>query len=133
VSQLRVTVSFPAGQPVEEQIAVLDELGQAMRARMGPDQRLTRLPELRLPGGGTGPRRVTGEAVALRVFLLEFPDADGCANALRAIGGWYMRHPDLVVSLKADGPGGGVSLKLQAFSTVAFARAAATIGGLMIG
>lgn len=138
MSDLRVVVNFPDGYDVEEQSTILNELQQALKDQMGLQQRLTRLPELSLPGTQkpvSEPRltptpQVT-EEVALRVFLLEFPDVQACASALRAVGGWYMRHPGLSLSLKADGPAGGVNLRLKSFSTVAFAQAASQITELM--
>lgn len=140
MSDLRIVVTFPDDYDVEEQTEVLGELQQALKDQMGLNQRLTRLPQLSLPGGpqAVAPRltptpQATEETkeVALRVFLLEFPDAAACASAMRALGGWYMRHPALSVSLKADGPAGGVNLRLTEFSTVAFASAVAKINGLM--
>jgi len=137
VSDLRVVVNFPDGAyDVEEQTTTLNELQQALKNQMGLQQRLTRLPELSLPGAAkaVGPRltpTAPPEEVTLRVFLLEFPDKAACASALRAVGGWYMRHPDVSLSLKADGPRGGVNLRLKTFSTVAFARAVAQVTELM--
>lgn len=137
MSDLRVVVTFPDGYDVEEQTEVLGELQQKLKEQMGLNQRLSRLPQLSLPGGpqAVAPRLTPtpqqAEEVALRVFLLEFPDATSCASALRAVGGWYMRHPDVSVSLKADGPGGGVNLRLTSFSTVAFASVVSKITALM--
>lgn len=137
MSDLRVVVTFPDAYDVEEQTEVLAALQQALKDQMGLNQRLTRLPQLSLPGGpqNVAPRLTPtpqqSEEVALRVFLLEFPDAAACASALRAVGGWYMRHPDLSVSLKADGPAGGVNLRLTSFSTVAFASVVSKITALM--
>lgn len=138
MSDLRVVVNFPEGAyDVEKQTEVLSELQKALKDQMGLQQRLTRLPQLSLPGGPqqTQPRLTPTpqqtEEVALRVFLLEFPDAAACASALRAVGGWYMRYPELSLSLKADGPRGGVNLRLKSFSTVAFARAVSQVTELM--
>lgn len=133
MSSLRVVVSFPVdAYDVEEQTAVLGELQQALKAQMGLNQRLSRLPELTLPGAAqTSQPADPHKEVALRVFLLEFPDAADCAAMLRAIGGWYMRHPDVQVSLKADGPAGGTNMRLTSFSTVAYARAVSSINDLM--
>lgn len=139
MSDLRIVVTFPDDYDVEEQTEILGELQQALKEQMGLNQRLTRLPQLSLP---TGPQKKaeprltptpqkTEEEVALRVFLLEFPDAAACASALRALGGWYMRYPGLSVSLKADGPAGGVNLRLTEFSTVAFASVVSKINALM--
>lgn len=130
MSNLRVVVTFPDGAyDVEAQTKVLGELQQALKDQMGLNQRLTRLPELTLPGQKRQDQPT--EEVALRVFLLEFPDAADCSTMLRAIGGWYMRHPDVQVSLKADGPKGGINLRLTSFSTIAFAKAVASINDLM--
>lgn len=137
MSDLRVVVTFPDGYSVEEQSVVLNDLQQALKDQMGLQQRLTRLPQLSLP---SGPKKIeprltptpqVTEEVALRVFLLEFPDAQACASALRAVGGWYMRNPALALSMKADGPAGGINLRLKNFSTVAFAQAASQITELM--
>lgn len=138
MSDLRVVVNFPDDSyDVEEQTQILGDLQKALKDQMGLQQRLTRLPQLSLPAG---PQKVeprltptpqNTEEVALRVFLLEFPDAKACASALRAVGGWYMRHPGLSLSLKADGPAGGVNLRLKNFSMVAFARVASQITELM--
>lgn len=138
MSELRVVVTFPEGDyDVEEQTTILNELQKALKDQMGLQQRLSRLPQLSLP---SGPQKVEPrltptpqqtEEVALRVFLLEFPDAAACASALRAVGGWYMRHPGLSLSFKADGPAGGVNLRLKNFSMVAFARAVSQITELM--
>lgn len=133
MSNLRVVVTFPEPQPsLERQTEVLNELGQAMKNEMGLNERLSRLPEMQLPG--TQSRNPAGpqDEVALRVFLLEFPDESGCAAVLRAVGGWYMRHPKLTVSFKADGPRGGTNLKLTEFSTVAFAEVVHKINELMV-
>lgn len=125
---LRVAVSFPQEQAysLEEQQKVLDDLMQAMKDAMGLNERLTRLPELTLPGQ-QAPDPSKMEDVAYRVFQLEFPDETGCVQVLRAVGSWYMRNPMVMVSFKADGPGGGVNLRLTSFSTVAFAHAFARI------
>lgn len=125
---VRVAVSFPdeAAPPLEEQQQVLNELMQAMKDAMGLNERLTRLPELTLPGQ-QAPDPAQLDEVAYRVFQLEFPDDAGCAQVLRAVGGWYMRHPWVMVSFKADGPGGGVNLRLASFSTVAWANAVARL------
>lgn len=133
MSSLRVVVTFPGdAYDVEAQTAVLGELQQALKAQMGLNQRLSRLPELTLPGAAQGANQgKPTDEVALRVFLLEFPDAADAAAMLRALGGWYMRHPDVQVSLKADGPAGGTNLRLTSFSTVAYARAVASITDLM--
>lgn len=132
MSSLRVVVTFPGdAYDVDAQTAVLGELQKALKDQMGLNQRLSRLPELTLPGAAAASTKDPSDEVALRVFLLEFPDASDCATMLRALGGWYMRHPDLQVSLKADGPAGGTNLRLTSFSTVAYARAAAAITDLM--
>lgn len=124
---LRVAVSFPEeGFSLEGQQKVLDELMQSMKDAMGLNERLTRLPELTLPGQ-QAPDPSQMDEVAYRVFQLEFPDEGGCVQVLRAIGTWYMRNPSVMVSFKADGPGGGVNLRLTSFSTVAFAQAFARI------
>lgn len=140
MSELRVVVTFPDGEyDIEEQTTILNELQQALKDQMGLQQRLSRLPQLSLP---SGPKKVEprltptpqadkSEEVALRVFLLEFPDAAACASALRAVGGWYMRHPGLSLSFKADGPAGGVNLRLKNFSMVAFAQTVSQITELM--
>lgn len=137
MSDLRVVVTFPDGYDVEEQSEILNDLQQALKNQMGLQQRLTRLPQLSLP---SGPKKIeprltptpqVTEEVALRVFLLEFPDAPACASALRAVGGWYMRNPGMSLSLKADGPAGGINLRLKSFSMVAFAQAASQIAALM--
>ncbi len=130
MSSLRVVVTFPDGvYDVEEQTRVLGNLQQALKDQMGLNQRLSRLPELTLPGQRRQDEPT--EEVALRVFLLEFPDATDCAAMLRAVGGWYMRYPDVQVSLKADGPQGGTNLRLTSFSTIAYAKAVASITDLM--
>lgn len=134
MSDLRVVVTFPDGYTVEEQTASLSALQQALKEQMGFGQRLTRLPQLSLPGGPQPQAPPSGsepDEVALRVFLLEFSDAAACASALRAVGGWYMRHPDVSVSFKADGPKGGINLRLTNFSTVAYAQTVAKINDLM--
>lgn len=139
MSELRIVVTFPDGYDLEEQTEVLGELQQALKDQMGLNQRLSRLPQLSLPGGPQAvaprltptPQKKKDEEVAMRVFLLEFPDAASSASALRAVGGWYMRHPAMSVSLKADGPAGGVNLRLTEFSTVAFASVVAKINALM--
>lgn len=133
MSNLRVVVSFPEPQPsLERQTEVLNELGQTMKSEMGLNERLSRLPEMQLPGTQSRTPAGEQEEVALRVFLLEFPDESGCAAVLRAVGGWYMRHPKLTVSFKADGPQGGTNLKLTEFSTVAFAEVVSKINELMV-
>lgn len=128
MSSLRVAVSFPdeSQADLERQTEVLNDLMETMKQAMGLNERLTRLPEMTLPGQQT-PDPADADAVAYRVFQLEFPDEGGCARVLSAVGGWYMRYPWVTVSFKADGPGGGVNLKLTSFSTVAFARVAARI------
>lgn len=124
---LRVAVSFPEdAASLEEQEQVLNELMQRMKDAMGLNERLTRLPELTLPGQ-QAPDPSELDEVAYRVFQLEFPDDTGCGQVLRAVSGWYMRHPWVMVSFKADGPGGGVNLRLTTFSTVAFAQAIARL------
>lgn len=133
MSNLRVVVSFPEPQPsLEHQTEVLTELGQAMKSEMGLNERLSRVPEMQLPGTQSQTPSTSQEEVALRVFLLEFPDGSGCAAVLRAVGGWYMRHPKLTVSFKADGPQGGTNLKLTEFSTIAFAEVVSKINALMV-
>jgi hypothetical protein len=124
---LRVAVSFPEeSASLEEQERVLNELMQDMKGAMGLNERLTRLPELTLPGQ-QAPDPSELDEVAYRVFQLEFPDETGCEQVLRAVGGWYMRNPWVMVSFKADGPGGGINLRLSSFSTVAFAQAVARL------
>jgi hypothetical protein len=124
---VRVAVSFPEDSPsLEEQQRVLNELMQAMKDAMGLNERLTRLPELTLPGQ-QAPDPSEMDEVAYRVFQLEFSDDAGCGQVLRAVGGWYMRHPWVTLSFKADGPGGGVNLRLSGFSTVAWANAVARL------
>lgn len=124
---VRVAVSFPDDAPsLEEQQRILNELMQAMKDAMGLNERLTRLPEMTLPGQ-QAPDPSELDEVAYRVFQLEFPDDTGCGQVLRAVGGWYMRHPWVTVSFKADGPGGGVNLRLSGFSTVAWANAVARL------
>ena len=118
-SELEVTVSFTGETSAEEQADVLNELMLALKDGMGLNERLTRTPGM---GQHVGP---------LRVFVLEFQDPDRCSSALRSVGGWYMRHPGLTVSFKAEGPRGGIRLQLKGFSTVAFARAGAKISDLM--
>lgn len=137
MSSLRVVVSFPGqpAPPLEEQTQVLNELMRAMKDSMGLNERLTRLPEMQLPGAQRPAGQTqtqTMEEVPLRVFLLEFPDGASCDTMLRAIGSWYMRHPRLTVSMKADGPRGGINLKLTSFTMVSFAAAAAKINPLMV-
>lgn len=133
MSNLRVVVTFPDPQPsLEHQTEVLTELGQAMKSEMGLNERLSRVPEMQLPGTQSQTPSTAQEEVALRVFLLEFPDGSDCAAVLRAVGGWYMRHPKLTVSFKADGPQGGTNLKLREFSTIAFAEVVAKINELMV-
>lgn len=134
MSNLRVVVTFPEPQPsLEHQTEVLNELGRAMKDAMGLNERLSRLPEMQLPGTQSRQTAPGDEnEVALRVFLLEFPDESGCAVVLRAVGGWYMRHPKVTVSFKADGPQGGINLRLTEFSTVAYAQVASKINELMI-
>lgn len=130
MSTLRMAVSFGDGAPsLEEQSRILDALASALKESLGSDQRLTRMPALQLPGGPQPAAAQQG--VPSRVFLLELPDGEPPDGALRALGSWYMRYPDLVVTVKADGPAGGTSLKLQSFSTVAFARAAAQVASLL--
>lgn len=134
MSNLRVTVSFGDDPPsVERQSEILDELGRTMREGMGKEQRLMRLPALQLPGaaGASQPPAEGSEEMALRVFMLELPDGADANPIMRAVGGWYMRYPHLTVTIKADGPRGGTSLKLTGFSTVAFARATSQIAELM--
>lgn len=133
MSNLRVVVSFPEPQPsLEHQTEVLTELGRAMKSEMGLNERLSRVPEMQLPGTQSQTPSANQEEVALRVFLLEFPDGSDCAAVLRAVGGWYMRHPKLTVSFKADGPQGGTNLKLTEFSTIAFAEVVTKINELMV-
>lgn len=133
MSNLRVVVTFPEPQPsLEHQTEVLTELGQAMKSEMGLNERLSRVPEMQLPGTQSQTPSTNQEEVALRVFLLEFPDGNDCAAVLRAVGGWYMRHPKLTVSFKADGPQGGTNLKLTEFSTIAFAEVVSKINELMV-
>lgn len=128
MATLRVAISFPEDDTpgLEEQTEILNDLMETMKHSMGLNERLTRLPELTLPGqAAPDPETVT--EVAYRVFQLEFPEESGCGAVLRAVGGWYMRYPWVTVSFKADGPGGGVNLKLTGFSTVAFAQVASRI------
>lgn len=133
MSSLRVVISFPDTYDVERQTAVLGELQQALKDQMGLDQRLSRLPELTLPGTAAPAAKAADaeQEVALRVFLLEFSERDAGASALRAVGGWYMRYPSLTVSFKADGPRGGVNMRLTSFSTIAYAQVVSKINELM--
>lgn len=139
MSELRLVVTFPDGFSVEHQTTALTELQKALKDQMGFGQRLSRLPQLSLPGGPKQqpqpkpqPQPTEHDEVTLRVFLLEFTDADACASALRAVGGWYMRYPSVSLSFKADGPKGGINLRLTNFSTVAYAQTVAKINDLMV-
>lgn len=120
INELQVTVSFPVETDEVEKAEVLNALMMVLKGGMGLNERLTRNPGM---GQTAGP---------LRVFVLEFQDPERCSLALRSVGGWYMRHPDLTVSLKADGPKGGIRLQLKGFSTVAYAEAIAKINELML-
>ena len=128
MGSLRVAVSGPVDDPpsLEHQTEILNDLMERMKQAMGLGERLTRLPEMTLPGQ-PAPETSESADVPYRVFQLEFPDDRGCAQILSAFGGWYMRYPWVMASFKADGPGGGVNLKLTSFSTVAFAQVAARV------
>jgi hypothetical protein len=137
VSTLRIAVTPGAGIPGSEQADMLNDLMGRLKGALGLGQRLSRLPELTLPGAapaapapGSSTRTMLdpdppGEL--LRVFLLELQDGEPATAALHALSSWYMRHPRVTVTLKAEGPGGGVSLKLAGFSMVSFAAAAARV------
>lgn len=131
MARLRVVVNFPEATQTAAQVESLQGLADALRGAMGPEQRLSRLPHLELPGAG-GPQP-HDPSQPLRVFLLELPDGADCSAALRAIGGWFMQHPTVTLSLRADGPGGGVNLRLEGFSTVGFAGAAARMAEMVAG
>lgn len=119
MASLRITVT-PAGDDAE----ALADLATQLRGAMDDRQRLVRMAGLSLPGAAP-PQTAAGAAD--RVFRLDLPDGDLASGVLRALGGWLMRHPRATVAVKADGPSGGVSLRLEGWSAVAFAAAVSRV------
>ncbi len=133
MASLRMTAIVPESVGMDEQRAALADLARRLRADLHEGQRLRRIHGLSLPGApakdtshrGSGPDE--DKPTPDRVFMLELSDGDPALAMLRALGGWLMGHPQMGVALKADGPGGGVSLRLDHWSAVAFASAVARV------
>ncbi|CAN5396508.1 hypothetical protein BH23ACT9_BH23ACT9_15560 [soil metagenome] len=122
MASIRITVTAsPTGAAADAGPAALAALAAALRDGLEEGQRVTRMAGLSLPGAASAQEA----AGADRIFMLDLPDGDVGTGALRALGGWLMRHPSAQVALKADGPSGGVSLRLARWSAVAFAAAVA--------
>lgn len=116
MAELRLTLKLPDDLGDRSRKEILRRLAEAL-------QEATEAPErprvLREP---------TEDSDELHpMFLLNVRGAEKAAAAMRGLGAWYMRHPDLNVVVKTTGAGGRVALELRRFSTVAFAEAATKV------
>lgn len=122
MAELRITLRLDdAAVPADRQESVLDRLAEALERHAALGDRPAPIPDID-DDGNLHP-----------MFLLRVADAEALAGALRALGAWYMQHPDVPVVCKATGRGGRVALQLTRFSTVAFAEAATRLRGAVAG
>lgn len=124
MGSIRLTISFDEEIPAEAHSAALSALAGALRSSLKEHQQLTRTGALTLPGGGPIDAAPPGDD---RIFKLVMPDGDLPGEFLRVFGGWLMQWAQVSVAIRAEGPGGGTSLRLKGWSAVAFAGAAAQI------
>lgn len=111
-----MTLRFPDGLEDGSAEGLLRDLAGSLQQAVGMPQRPRALREPTEDGDELHP-----------MFLLNVTDAEAAAAAMRGLGGWYMRHPDVNVTVKTTGAGGRVALELRRFSTVAFAEAASKV------
>jgi len=114
--ELRVTVAFPLERRAEE-VGALDELESMLRREAGDGADLSRLAGLGAP-----------PEVPKRVFSARLRGGSAGVDLMRTLQGWMMRHAEATVTLKVDGPKGGISLQIRRYSALALAEAAAKIG-----
>lgn len=116
MAELRMTLKLPDDLGGRSRKEVLADLAVALQQATGAEDRPRVLREPTEDGDELHP-----------MFLLNVRDPQTAAAALRGLGGWYMRHPDVNVVLRTTGAGGRVALELRRFSTVAFAEAASKV------
>lgn len=121
MAELRITLRLDDAVPAERHDTLLDGLAEALQRHAALDDRPAPIPDID-DDGNLHP-----------MFLLRVADPEALAGALRALGAWYMQHPDVPVVCKATGRGGRVALQLTRFSTVAFADAATRLRGVVAG
>lgn len=113
--ELRIVVEVPDDLGRERRDEVLGLLASALQDAADLEERPSPLPDID-DDGNINP-----------MFLLSVREAERCEAALRSVGAWYMKHPDIPLVLRATGRGGRVALQLKRFSTIAFAEAVSKI------
>ncbi len=111
MAELRMTLKLPEDLGDRSRKEVLTDLAEALQQATGAEERPKLLREPTEDGDELHP-----------MFLLNVRDPQAAAAALRGLGSWYMRHPQVNVVLRTTGAGGRVALELKRFSTVAFAE-----------
>lgn len=139
MSTIRLTVTVPDDLPPVRQASALADLAGVLHAALEDDERLTRREGLSLPGapatsGHPGLGAGLGSAMLdlRRVFTLVLPDGHDGTGLMAALNGWFMRHAWAQIALKADGPAGGVSLRLASYSAVGVAGAIARVHDVLL-
>ena len=124
MATLRITATPPEADGPEAVGLALTSLDAGLREVLLAGQTVRRIVGLALPGA---PVPTAAEDHPGRVFLVQIADDDDPGTILRALAGWHNRHPNATLAVKADGPGGGVSLRLASYSAVGFAGLSARI------